>query len=104
MRTSSALVALAALLTPFVTADLHHSGVCVTKTGGQNVYHGEATIAACQAYLSRNTGNEQWDQCPDCAMKNIGNLDVCHSDGWHIGGDELNHYCEENGAAGSMAN
>jgi hypothetical protein len=34
----------------------------------------------------------------------IGNLNVCHSDGWHIGGDEIQYYCEQHGAAGPMAN
>lgn len=38
-------------------------------------------------------------------QKVIGNLNVCHSDGWHIGGDEINYYCEKiNGAGGSLAN
>ncbi|KAI8941990.1 hypothetical protein NX059_000100 [Plenodomus lindquistii] len=104
MRITSAFVAIAALLTSFVAADLHHSGVCVDKIGGQNVYNKEATAAACAAYLKRNTGENQWDQCPDCAVKNIGNLDVCHSDGWHIGGKELSSYCKDSGAAGSLAN
>jgi len=37
-------------------------------------------------------------------QKVIGNLNVCHSEGWHIGGDELNYYCEKiNGAGASMA-
>jgi hypothetical protein len=120
--TAPTFVALVTLLAPFVSADLHHSGVCVSKTGGQNVYHDAATKAACDAYSKRNTGDKQWDQCPDCAMVSspsngitgvranrrqqqvIGNLNVCHSDGWHIGGDELDYYCKQNGAGGSMSN
>ncbi|CBX97257.1 hypothetical protein IAQ61_007331 [Plenodomus lingam] len=101
MRTASVFVALAALLTPFVAADLHHSGVCVN---GKNVYNKDATVKACEAYLKRNTGNKQHEQCPDCVMKNIGNLDVCNSAGWHIGGKELSQYCKDAGASGSLAN
>ncbi|KAH9866545.1 hypothetical protein J1614_008235 [Plenodomus biglobosus] len=104
MRTASALLALAAFLTPFVAADLHHSAVCVNRIGGQDVYHKDGTTAACEAYRKRNTGNKQHDQCPDCEMKNIGNLDVCHSPEWHIGGDEMNHYCKQAGTRGSKAN
>lgn len=34
----------------------------------------------------------------------IGNLNVCHSEARHIGGDEMNYYCEKiNGAGGSWA-
>jgi hypothetical protein len=41
----------------------------------------------------------------DITQRVVGNLNVCHSDAGHIGGDELNHYCENvNGASGSMAN
>jgi hypothetical protein len=68
MRTQSSLLALFALIAPFASADLHSDGVCVDVVGGQNVYNGVATTAACTAYLHRNTGGEQWDTCPDCTM------------------------------------
>ena len=121
MRTTSAILLLTALITPFVAADLHSNAVCVDWKGGVAVYNDAATTAACGNYQVRNTGDEQWDQCPDCEMVSdslhcswelktdqeqrlIGNLNVCHSDGSHIGGDEINYYCETiNGAGGSMA-
>ena len=41
----------------------------------------------------------------DFEQRVIGNLNVCHSDGWHIGGDEINYYCNKiNGAGDSLAN
>ncbi|KAJ4319167.1 hypothetical protein N0V94_004040 [Neodidymelliopsis sp. IMI 364377] len=104
MRSTSAILLLATLLAPFVTADVHTDAVCIDKKGG-NVYNEAATKAACGNYKERNTGDKQWDQCPDCEMRLVGNLNVCHSDGSHIGGDELNYYCTEiNGAGGSLAN
>ncbi|TQN67736.1 hypothetical protein CSHISOI_07712 [Colletotrichum shisoi] len=48
--------------------------------------HKEATECACKLYNVRNTGNKQWDSCPDCFYSPI--QLTCHSDGWHIGGDE----------------
>lgn len=120
MRSTSTLLFLAALITPFVAADLHSDAVCVNWVGGVAVYNEAATKASCGNYRVRNTGNKQWDKCPDCEMVSdtmqwmtladqtqrvIGNLNTCHSDGWHIGGDEINYYCEKiNGAGGSMAN
>jgi hypothetical protein len=71
MRTQTSLLALFALIAPFVSADLHSDGVCVDVVGGQNVYNVVATIAACTAYLNRNTGGEQWDTCPDCTMVSV---------------------------------
>jgi hypothetical protein len=71
MRTQSSLLALFALIAPFVSADLHSDGVCVDVVGGQNVYNAVATTAACTAYLNRNTGGEQWDTCPDCTMVSV---------------------------------
>ncbi|KAH7115055.1 hypothetical protein B0J11DRAFT_572018 [Dendryphion nanum] len=96
--TSAAFIFAATLLTPFVAADLHYSGLCVTKEGGQNVYHDAATRGACTAYKNRNTGNKQWDQCPDCVIQEKGGLTFCHSEGQHIGGDELSHYCGQQGS------
>ncbi|KAF2686263.1 hypothetical protein K458DRAFT_363962 [Lentithecium fluviatile CBS 122367] len=85
------------------SADLHYSGLCVDRVGGQNVYNDAATKAACGNYLMRNTGSKQWDTCPDCVMQNKGGVDFCHSEAQHIGGDELNYYCKLNGAADSLA-
>ncbi|KAK6208532.1 hypothetical protein QIS74_12050 [Colletotrichum tabaci] len=107
------LVALAAS----VAADLHNQAVCVknrveSPVGGtawsvsytwSNNYEieVEATKCACEHYKNRNTGDKQWDQCPDCKVIDM----ICHSDGWHIGGDEMNYYCSEKcGAQGSEAN
>ncbi|WQF85239.1 hypothetical protein CDEST_10253 [Colletotrichum destructivum] len=86
-------------------AKLHNAGACVRNrqtmpiggTGWSVSYSWskkyeimpDATRCACDYYRRRNTGNKQWDQCPDCKMEG----DVCVSAGWHIGGDELNHYC-----------
>ncbi|KAF9691742.1 hypothetical protein EKO04_010430 [Ascochyta lentis] len=105
MRSTSAVLFLATLLAPFVAADLHSDAVCIDTKGGAAVYNEAATKAACDNYKKRNTGGEQWDQCPDCEMRVIGNLNVCHSDGWNLGGDEINYYCETiNKAGGSLAN
>lgn len=59
------------LFAPFATAELHNSGLCIDTIGGQTVYNDAATKAACEAYRNRNTGGEQWDTCPDCAMVSI---------------------------------
>ncbi|PSN73966.1 hypothetical protein BS50DRAFT_4763 [Corynespora cassiicola Philippines] len=103
MRCASVIVFAASILAPLVSADLHYSGLCVDKVGGESVYNHDATVKACGNYLMRNTGNKQWDQCPDCGMANKGGLDFCHSEGMHIGGDELSYYCKLNGAGGSLA-
>jgi hypothetical protein len=68
MRFSVAVSALFVLMGSFVSADLHTAGVCVDKIGGQHVYNADATKKACDAYLARNTGDKQWDKCPDCKM------------------------------------
>jgi hypothetical protein len=68
MRTSSILLVFATTFTSFVGAELHSDGVCFDVVGGQNVYNAAATTAACESYLARNTGGEQWDTCPDCTM------------------------------------
>ncbi|OLN86075.1 hypothetical protein CCHL11_05309 [Colletotrichum chlorophyti] len=45
----------------------------------------EATKCACDMYRRRNTGNKQWDQCPDCTY--------------------MHYYCNKKcGAEGSEAN
>lgn len=122
MRSTSVVLLFASLLAPFVAADLHTAAVCIDSTGGASVYNEAATKAACENYKARNTGNAQWDQCPDCEMVSnslplwrdsktdceqrvVSDLNVCHSEGKHIGGDEINHYCTKvNGAADSVAN
>ncbi|KAF1976234.1 hypothetical protein BU23DRAFT_551708 [Bimuria novae-zelandiae CBS 107.79] len=91
------------LLAPLVTADLHWSGICIDQKGGQSVYNDAATKAACAAHSKRNTGSKQWDICPDCTIKTVGGLTHCNSAAKHIGGDELNYYCKQNGAGASLA-
>ena len=62
-----------------------------------------ATECACGYYKNRKTGTKQWDRCPDCTFD--ANAGECHSNDWHIGGDEMNHYCTKYcGAQGSEAN
>ncbi|KAL0933664.1 uncharacterized protein CTRU02_210463 [Colletotrichum truncatum] len=101
-------ISISALITALlvsVEAKLHDYGACVrnriiTPIGGtpwsvsynwDKTYQvmPEATRCACDYYRQRNTGTMQWDTCPDCVMEG----DLCHSAEWHIGGDELNHYC-----------
>jgi hypothetical protein len=67
----STLLFTATFLLPLASAELHSSGLCIDTIGGQNVYNDAATKAACAAYAARNTGSEQWDTCPDCAMVSI---------------------------------
>ncbi|OJJ42222.1 hypothetical protein ASPZODRAFT_162308 [Penicilliopsis zonata CBS 506.65] len=60
-----------------------------------------ATECACNYYKARNTGDKQWDKCPDCTFDGT----YCNSAGWHIGGDEMNYYCKDLcHAEGSEAN
>ncbi|KAF9881417.1 hypothetical protein CkaCkLH20_00563 [Colletotrichum karsti] len=107
-----------AALAASATARLHSSAVCVNaaKTGstgngtpwglGYGSYTDyeldlEATKCACGYYRNRNTGNKQWDKCPDCTFDGL----QCNSAGWHIGGDEMNHYCRKYcGAEGNDGN
>ncbi|KAF5240378.1 hypothetical protein FANTH_9638 [Fusarium anthophilum] len=88
-------------LTTLASAKLHSQAVCVTNrhyspsggTAWSPSYNWkvnyellpDATNCACAYYRSRNTGNNQWDKCPDCRFDGL----VCGSDGWHIGGDEV---------------
>lgn len=100
-----------------VFADLHSSAVCVdnrseSPSGGTawSVSYSwvkdyeilpDATKCACDYYKNRNTGDNQWDQCPDCTFDGLG----CNSAAWHIGGDEFTYYCEKKcGAQGAEAN
>ncbi|KAG8162297.1 hypothetical protein KVR01_008062 [Diaporthe batatas] len=68
-----------------------------------------ATKKACAAYRNRNTGNEQWDKCPDCTIGWRQSQDptycaiTCNSNGEHIGGDEWLYYCKQAGADDSDA-
>ncbi|KAJ0163070.1 hypothetical protein CTA2_3559 [Colletotrichum tanaceti] len=107
-----------AALTGVAVAKLHSAAVCITarKTGstGNGTPYGitygsytnyeillDATKCACNYYRNRNTGNNQWDKCPDCTFDGL----QCNSNGWHMGGDEFNYYCEKKcGAQGSEAN
>lgn len=68
MQFSTILPTLFVLMGSFVSAELHVQGLCVDSVGGQYVYNEAATKAMCEAYKNRNTGNEQWDKCPDCVM------------------------------------
>ncbi|KAF7908731.1 uncharacterized protein EAF01_004486 [Botrytis porri] len=90
-------------LASFTLADLHSTGICVDYKNDAIVYNSAATIAACTNYRNRNTGSEQWDQCPDCNMITTG-TPHCRSDAWHIGGDEWYYYCQQNKAGDSLAN
>ncbi|KAK6200705.1 hypothetical protein LQW54_009586 [Pestalotiopsis sp. IQ-011] len=100
-----------------VFADLHSSAVCVDNrsespsggTGWSVSYSWvkdyeilpDATKCACDYYKSRNTGDNQWDQCPDCTFDGLG----CNSAASHIGGDEFTYYCEKKcGAQGAESN
>ncbi|WYZ43411.1 hypothetical protein EsH8_VI_001110 [Colletotrichum jinshuiense] len=68
-----------------------------------------ATRKACAAYRNRNTGNQQWDKCPDCTVgyRHTPDADycvlACNSAGSHLGGDEWNYYCKQAGADESEA-
>ncbi|GJC97448.1 hypothetical protein ColKHC_06274 [Colletotrichum higginsianum] len=91
-----------AVMTGVAVAKLHSSAVCVTarkygSTGNGTpwgITYGsykdyeilpDATKCACNYYKNRNTGNNQWDKCPDCTF--------------------MNYYCEKKcGAQGSEAN
>lgn len=66
MQLTTTLLALA--FSAFVAADLHRDGICYNVIGGSDVYNADATVKACGNYLKRNTGNKQWDKCPDCKM------------------------------------
>ncbi|KAG6361214.1 hypothetical protein INS49_009438 [Diaporthe citri] len=106
------------VLTTVAFAKLHSAAVCVQNrsygsTGNGTPYgitygsfkeyeiDGEATKCACGYYKNRNTGNKQWDKCPDCTFDGL----QCLSNGWHIGGDEMTYYCEKKcGAQGAEAN
>ncbi|PIG88406.1 hypothetical protein AARAC_004608 [Aspergillus arachidicola] len=102
MKASLSLIVTA--LAASVVADLHYTGVCVDSSGGVDTYNRDATEKACAAYKNRNTGNKQWDQCPDCTVKNEKDIFYyCDSAAQHIGGDELNYYCKQNGAGDSVA-
>ncbi|KAK1672752.1 hypothetical protein BDP55DRAFT_695965 [Colletotrichum godetiae] len=116
MQLSSVLLSVG-LMAAGANAKLHNAGVCVTNrqempvggTGWSVSYTWskkyeilpDATKCACNYYKNRNTGNKQWDKCPDCTFDGF----QCNSAGWHIGGDELNYYCSKKcGAQGSEAN
>ncbi|KAF6812103.1 hypothetical protein CPLU01_14971 [Colletotrichum plurivorum] len=101
MHFATVLVAAVACATG-VVADLHNYAWCADRVfkGIQesNPENNDATQAACERYRKRNTGNKQWDQCPDCTSSFRGDVRVCNSLGWHIGGDEWDYYCRQVGA------
>ncbi|KAI1406409.1 hypothetical protein F4819DRAFT_440372 [Hypoxylon fuscum] len=96
-------VSLLIVLVSRAAADLHNAAACIaardSDIGGYEILP-NATSCACEHYKNRNTGEEQWDQCPDCTFDDL----VCNSAGKHIGGDEMTYYCEELcGAQGAQA-
>ncbi|PWY83998.1 hypothetical protein BO83DRAFT_384436 [Aspergillus eucalypticola CBS 122712] len=98
----------ALFVTVFATgalADLHYTGLCYDSPGKDvKVFNKAATEKACASYKNRNTGSQQWDQCPDCTVLSDQDLlYYCKSEGQHIGGDELSYYCGQAGADGSLA-
>ncbi|ORY15726.1 hypothetical protein BCR34DRAFT_477555 [Clohesyomyces aquaticus] len=97
------LVITLSIFLPLVSADLHTAALCVDFEGGQAVYNSAATLAMCSAYAARNTGGEQWDTCPDCVLETKGGLTFCRSTGQHLGGDEVEFYCGNNGAGAGRA-
>ncbi|RKL34408.1 hypothetical protein BFJ70_g8364 [Fusarium oxysporum] len=96
-------------------ADLHNFCGCGKRFGKNAVqdaywtFDTAATRYACDRYARRNTGNKQWDKCPDCKMDTY-HLDgwvgtpACFSWGFHLGGDEWDHYCGHKGLQGYCAN
>ncbi|CAG8958305.1 hypothetical protein HYFRA_00000660 [Hymenoscyphus fraxineus] len=118
MQFSTILIALMAAA-PFIAAsptpeepvvkglesrDLHTRLICYTYRKsiklGESTANTEdaATIAACNAYRRRNTGNKKWDKCPDCTVIQLNEIKACQSKNGHLGGDEFNYYCKKNGA------
>ncbi|KAI9641873.1 hypothetical protein NHQ30_009740 [Ciborinia camelliae] len=84
-------------LTGLSVADLHDRAICINWVNNVAVYNEAATRYACWRYRNRNTGNKQWDKCPDCYYA-AGGWAHCQSDGWHMGGDEITYYCKLKGA------
>ncbi|KAH6679989.1 hypothetical protein F5X68DRAFT_234505 [Plectosphaerella plurivora] len=101
-------ILLAAAAATVVVADLHTYARCNDREfDGLNekaVENSGATQAACDRYKARNTGNQQWDKCPDCKTSFRGDVLVCNSLGWHLGGDEWDYYCKQVGADYGSAN
>ncbi|KAK2067301.1 hypothetical protein P8C59_001055 [Phyllachora maydis] len=86
-------IAVLALLAAGTAASLHSIGACVGKRSikGWTLLLLEETKCACDHYTARQKGSEWWNSCPDCYFDGT----FCNSPNWHIGGDELNYYCEE---------
>ncbi|KAH7347504.1 hypothetical protein B0T11DRAFT_333611 [Plectosphaerella cucumerina] len=101
-------ILLTATAASVVVADLHDYATCRDRAfKGVNEYAIEnpgATQAACNRYRARNTGNKQWDKCPDCSTSYRGDVLVCNSPAKHIGGDEWEYYCRQSGADYGAAN
>ncbi|KAK1641471.1 hypothetical protein BDP81DRAFT_419000 [Colletotrichum phormii] len=86
MQLSSILLSVG-LMAAGANAKVHNASVCVTNrqempvggTGWSVSYTWsknyeilpDATKCACNYYKNRNTGNKQWDKCPDCTFVSI---------------------------------
>ncbi|CAG8952534.1 hypothetical protein HYFRA_00009638 [Hymenoscyphus fraxineus] len=89
------------LLANGVAADLVNRAICTLRDVDfvhDMVNDLNTTTIACNRYKERNTGDKQWDQCPDCIMDSNGVSDYCHSPGEHIGVKEWGQYCTEAGS------
>ncbi|KAH7066675.1 hypothetical protein BKA63DRAFT_495583 [Paraphoma chrysanthemicola] len=89
-------------LTSCVVANLHFYAWCSNRVfkglQEEEEANSKATEDACARYRNRNTGNNQWDKCPDCTPGVRGDVRVCNSPAKHIGGDEWDYYCKQVGA------
>ncbi|KAH6714199.1 hypothetical protein BKA61DRAFT_674808 [Leptodontidium sp. MPI-SDFR-AT-0119] len=96
MQFSAVFIAILAAA-PGALANLHNIAWCYD-------IRDDVTAKACARYKARSTGTNQWDTCPDCVMSTNGveNI-VCRSNAKHIGGDEWNYYCKQEGADASGA-
>ncbi|KAK1570034.1 uncharacterized protein LY79DRAFT_570647 [Colletotrichum navitas] len=95
----------------FISADPHNFCACGLrhgKTAETDAYwrfDTNATTYACESYRHRDSGDNQWDRCPDCHMDwhamdaHVG-IPSCFSWKWHMGGDEFDYYCGLNGFQG----
>ncbi|KAK2053031.1 hypothetical protein LY76DRAFT_629751 [Colletotrichum caudatum] len=83
----------------YVSRPVHNSGSQRNVlTIEQWLFDKDVTTYACTRYRNRQTGNKQWDQCPDCKMdtyKMDGHVGTpsCFSWKFHMGGDEFDYYC-----------
>ncbi|KAH7317082.1 hypothetical protein B0I35DRAFT_479859 [Stachybotrys elegans] len=91
------LLAALALNMSGADANTHRSMVCYNvkyigvPPARSEITNKDATRCACKLYRERNTGDEKWDQCPDCEFNE--SKDRCISEGEHLGGKEMEEYC-----------